>query len=115
MNNGEPILPVEGIDFDFVETDNHTLSSMPSRNPIVALHEKYAGIIVQYGKIGILVEEVPPRVQFDFAILNAGDFDQDFLENSASFKNHLGDIIFSTIEKMAKENASRNNNSKITD
>ena len=103
MTMSERKLPEEGIDFSYLETEDESVMER-SKNPVVALRgELYKGVIIQYGKIEVLVEEVPPRLKFDYAVLNAGDtFTVDELMKDIQFKNLLGDIIVSTIEDMAR-------------
>lgn len=111
-------LPVEGTDFEYVETDDAEVNAR-SHNPIVEFNTGlYAGILVQYGKIEFLVDEDPPRLAFDFTVLNSGAFSKEGLLTDAIFKTLLGDIIISTVKKHADmeelADANRNNNPKIT-
>jgi hypothetical protein len=108
-------LPIEGLDFIFVETEDKDVMER-SRNPIVSLRNQYQGVIVQYGKIELKWDETPPRIAFDFTVLNAGRFNKEELLKDASFKNTLGDIIVVTIEDTVKKanDEARNNNSEST-
>lgn len=107
-------LPQEGIDFNYLETADEQVMKR-SKNPIVALHgEQYEGVIAQYGKISIAIDEVPPKLAFDFNIVNPGKRTVDSLINDAGFKTFLGDIIIATIADMAeRQNENRNNNSEV--
>jgi len=111
-------LPKEGIDFDYVEIPDPTITER-STNPIVLLHGEFEGILIQYGRIQLHIEDVPPKVSFDFNILRGNQkYDRDFLGSEASFKNLLGDIIMSTLIDMAqreeaKQNESGNDDSQI--
>ena len=110
-------IPEEGIDYSFIETDD-PLVTQRSRNPILSIHrEDYPGVIVQFGKIKFLPDEVPPRMSFDFTVLNPGDhYTKEALDKDPVFKNFLGDIIVSTIETTYREqHESRNRNSERLD
>jgi hypothetical protein len=112
MENKTP-LPVEGVDFVFLETQDTEVNNRSPNPVIMLLTQGYKDVIVQYGNIGLLVEEIPPKLKFDFAILNEAAHKKEDLISNANFKNYLGDIIVSTIEDMAKrvtENESGNNN-----
>jgi hypothetical protein len=112
-------LPREGIDYVYVEPDEFLNEGKiteavleRSRNPIVLImKEPWSEVVVQYGKIEVMIEENPPRLAFDFAVLENAGIITENLKKDADFKNLLGDIIVATIEDMAQEdNESRNNN-----
>lgn len=107
-------LPQEGIDFEFIETDDPEVNKR-SRNPVIEIIGEdniYHGVIVHYGKIEFHVDETPPKLAFDYAILEPGLHTKEELMQNSQFKNYLGDIIVSTIERMSEEqfHESRNNN-----
>jgi hypothetical protein len=109
-------LPIEGIDFDFVEVEDSEISNA-SKNPILVLRTKdYLGVVVQYGKIDFRIEDTPPTLAFDFNILYAPEgFTMNALQNDNQFKNLLGDIITVVVENYIEErlklqDESRNNN-----
>lgn len=110
-------LPVEGKDFEFVETDDAEVNAR-SANPVVEILQGsiYEGVLVQYGKIQFLIEEIPPKVSFDFIVLESGAFTHEALSKDANFKNLLGDIILATIvqheENRVNLNENRDNNTE---
>lgn len=117
LNNEDRPLPEEGVDFDYIELKDKPAET---KNPAVILYgEEYDGILVQYGKIGLDIESMPPKVQFDFMIVRGNAKNKiDDLKNNANFKNLLGDIIMATIVDMARrkeaeENESGNNDPKV--
>lgn len=105
--------PEEGVDFQFIETDDKEVNSR-SRNPVVEIMSGlYEGAIAQYGKIEFHIDETPPKLKFDFAVLSPGIFTKEELMQDSHFKNLLGDIIVSTVERMSQEaNEGRNDNTK---
>lgn len=63
-----------------------------------AIHIKtgpWEGVQYAYGKIGL--RENPDQsgatLQFNYAILEAGEFDENVLKYSPDFNNHVGDIL----------------------
>jgi hypothetical protein len=108
-------LPEEGIDFQFIETDDSEVNAR-SRNPVVEIINEslYTGVIVQYGKINFHIDEVPPKLQFDFVILESGIHDKEKLRQDSQFNDYLGDIIVSTVQRMSEElqNENRDNDSE---
>jgi hypothetical protein len=113
MNKMIPVgreLPIEGDDFEYVETDDEIVNQR-SHNPIVEFSKGlYSGILVQYGRIEFLVDEDPPRISFDFTVLNSGAFSAESLEGDAIFKQLLGDIIISTVKKHVEGTELENRN-----
>lgn len=80
-----------------ITSDDYTFMENPmSEN--WAIHIKngqWEGVQYAYGKIGL--RENPnangATLQFNYAILDAGEFDENVLKYSSDFNNHVGDIL----------------------
>jgi methylaspartate ammonia-lyase len=55
----------------------------------------WADVIVVYGKVSIKESKETgyATLGFTYQVQDSGDFQKDQLEESADFKNHLGDIL----------------------
>lgn len=81
-----------------VTNDDYTFMENPmSENWAVRLLTgHWKDVIYTYGKIGI--REHPDTrdgatLQFNYAILDAGDFDENVLKYDPDFNNYLGDVL----------------------
>jgi hypothetical protein len=85
--------PIEGQDYDFMDVDGATEATC-----IKILKGKYEGIIYQYGKVSVIEEEEPPRIQFDYFIESEGNFSLEVLKNDKKFITLMGDILVSIFD-----------------
>lgn len=61
---------------------------------------EWSDVIFAYGKIGIVesADKESATLQFNYKILDAGDFEEDVLQCSTEFNNHVGDILSHILE-----------------
>jgi hypothetical protein len=80
-----------------ITSDDYTFMENPmSEN--WAVHIKtgvWEGVQYAYGKIGLRenADKTGATLQFNYAILDACDFDENVLKYDPDFNNHLGDIL----------------------
>jgi hypothetical protein len=88
----------EGVDFNFniPEKDGSTELS------IELTSGEYSGVTFSYGKVSFEedVENEDASLVFEYTVIDSNGFDD--LEENDDFKNHLGDILVSIIEKGAE-------------
>lgn len=69
----------------------------------VRLVNHYPGVLYQYGKVRVKIlnegtEEENAMLQFEFNIIDEGDFDLDELNNNEDFNNLLGEVLTHIVE-----------------
>jgi hypothetical protein len=67
---------------------------------------EFTDVIYRYGIIEVVDTEKPPKIKFDYYILNTGNFDIEDLRNNKKFVTVMGDILVSIFDDniLKKEN-----------
>jgi hypothetical protein len=102
-----------------ITSDDYTFMENPmSEN--WAVHIKtgpWEGVQYAYGKIGL--RENPDQegatLQFNYAILDACDFEEDVLKCDNDFNNHIGDILSHILDDAIQNDKFRLGNNERTD
>jgi hypothetical protein len=85
--------PIEKEDYDFIDVDGENRAT-----PIKILKGKYEGVIYQYGKVKVVDEEEPPRIQFEYFIESEGNIPLEELKKDSKFITIMGDILVSIFD-----------------
>lgn len=102
-----------------ITSDDYTFMENPmSEN--WAIHIKtgqWEGVQYAYGKIGL--RENPSKtgatLQFNYTILDAGEFEENVLKYSPDFNNHVGDILSHILTDAMENDKFRLGNNERTD
>ena len=80
-----------------ITNDDYTFmeNAMSENWSIRILTGTWADVIYTYGKIGIKEssDKEEATLQFNYAIVDSGDYESDDLVKSEEFNNHVGDIL----------------------
>jgi hypothetical protein len=110
-NVEEKVLPVETVDFEFVQPpDNYDHTKNPANPEVRILIAPWHNVLVKYGKIWL--ERPPdglntPVLAFEYDIIDEAGLDRESLINDATLKQFIGDIIVVTIEDMLEHGERR--------
>ena len=102
-----------------ITSDDYTFMENPLSDNW-AVHIKtgqWEGVQYAYGKIGL--REHPDQqgatLQFNYAILDACDFEEDVLKCDIDFNNHIGDILSHILDDAIQNDKFRLGNNERTD
>ena len=84
--------PKEGEFYEFVDLENDE-----SITAIKIIKGKFQGVAYHYGKVGV-VDEDPPRIQFEYFIDESGNFSFNDLQSNEEFDIIMGDILVSIFD-----------------
>lgn len=104
----------EGIDFSFLD---YTGIDGEEITAIQILSGEYKDIIYNYGKVSIDKREEPPRLQFDYRIIECGKYTEKDLISNQNYHTMMGDILVSIlIEQLGEvDGKNRTDNSEEFD
>ena len=102
-----------------ITIDDYTFMENPmSENWAVRIKTgTWADVVYTYGKIGIVESAGKDHatLQFQYKILEAGDFDEDVLKYSPEFNNHVGDILSHILDDSLRNDKFRIGKDERTD
>ena len=77
----------------------------------------WADVVYTYGKIGIVesANKDHATLQFQYKILEAGDFEENVLQCDTEFNNHVGDILSHILQDSLESNEFRIGKDERTD
>lgn len=101
-NENVYIQPQEGVDFMFLDSEYQSHENYGPNPCVKILKGPYKNIVVKYGLIQI-VPENPPRLQYNYIILDNNGHDEKVLNKSQQFWTILGQIITEVQLKALKE------------
>lgn len=97
--------PLEvGVDYDVVDYGDDVYG--------IVLLKKFPQVVFCINEAKFVEDE--PKLEFDFDILNPGEYDKESLEKDPELHKMIGDVIVSVILKETNE-PTRNNYSKESD
>ena len=77
----------EGIDYSWINFQNSEITG------IQLLTGPYVGVVYHYGKAKIVEEGELAKLQFDYTIVNSGEYDIDELTKDENFVTIMGDVL----------------------
>ena len=84
--------PKEGEVYEFADLDG-----VEKLTAIKIIKGKFEGVVYHYGKVGV-VDEDPPRIQFEYFLDEPGNFSFDDLQSNKKFDTLMGDILISIFD-----------------
>ena len=100
-------------------SDDYTFMENPmSENWAVRIKTgAWADVVYTYGKIGIVESSSKEEatLQFNYKILEAGDFEENVLQYDTDFNNHVGDILSHILQESLEHNEFRIGEDERTD
>lgn len=85
--------PKEGEIYEFLDLDG-----VEKITAVKIIKGKFEGVVYHYGKIKV-IDENPPKIEFDFFIDDPGKFIFEDLLSNKKFDTLMGDIIVSIFDK----------------
>jgi hypothetical protein len=100
-------------------SDDYTFMENPmSENWAVRIKTgTWEDVVYAYGKIGIVesADKEQATLQFNYKILEAGNFEEDVLKYDTDFNNHVGDILSHILQESLEHNEFRIGKDERTD
>ena len=98
---------------DYTFMENHMSENWAVRIKTGA----WADVVYTYGKIGIVesASKEEATLQFNYKILEAGDFEETVLQCDVDFNNHVGDILSHILQESLEHNEFRIGKDERTD
>ena len=109
-NKKEKEYPKEGDFYEFIDLNNDE-----SVTAIKVIKSKFEGVVYYYGKVGV-VNENPPRIEFEYFLEESGNFSFDDLQFNKEFDTLMGDILVSIFDaNILKKEKEIDESSRIID
>lgn len=105
----KPKMYKENEDYELVEFEG--LDVMP----VQIKTGKYQGVVYCYGSVKVDQSIEPPKLQFDYIIMDSGAFAIEELTNDSDFVTMAGDILVDVILTEGKDESHRDNYSEEPD
>jgi hypothetical protein len=96
----EKKFPEENIDYKLLDNVGNDVEV----TPIQILKGEFERVTYCYGKIKVIHEETPPKLEFDYYIIEPGNLSFEELKNSEKFSIIMGDILVSIFDKNLLKN-----------
>jgi hypothetical protein len=113
QNNPETDMK-EGIDFSLIDYTDPAGEKFTAFNILAG---EFTGVIYNYGKVKVDENEVPPKLSFNYRIIDSGKHDIDELCSNEDYIKIMGDILVKVlIDQLGEVDAkNRTNNSEKLD
>ncbi len=90
----EKVWPQEGDTYEFYDPED-----IENLTCVRILKGEYKGLLYHYGKVEVVEIEDPPKIKFDYSIVDEAGFDLEKLHSDTNFITLLGDILVSIFDK----------------